>query len=47
LSAGFGGNGPAFIFAQALGLLDIEGRLGLAKFFESPIDSFERIVEIT
>jgi hypothetical protein len=35
------------IFAQALGLLDIEGRLGLAKFFESPIDSFERIVEIT
>jgi hypothetical protein len=29
------------IFAQALGLLDMEGRLGLAKFFESPIDSFE------
>ena len=34
-------------FALALGLLDIEIRLRLAKFFESPIGSFERIVEMT
>ena len=32
------------VFAQATGLLDGEIRPGLAKFFESPIDSFERIV---
>jgi hypothetical protein len=32
---------------QAFGLLDIEIRLGIAKFFESPIDGFERLVEAT
>jgi hypothetical protein len=31
----------------ALGLLDIESRLGLSKFFESPIGGFERIIEMT
>jgi hypothetical protein len=33
--------------ALALGLLDIEIGLGLAKFFESAISSFERIVKAT
>jgi hypothetical protein len=33
--------------ALGLGLLYIKRRLGLAKFFESPIGSFERIVEMT
>jgi hypothetical protein len=34
-------------FALALGLLDVERRVRLAKFFESPIGSFERIIEMT
>jgi hypothetical protein len=32
---------------QALGLFDVEIRLGFAKFFESAIGSFERIIEMT
>ncbi|MGB6175946.1 MAG: hypothetical protein WBF43_06345 [Methylocella sp.] len=32
-------------FAVALSLVDIEIRPSLAKFFESPIASFERIAE--
>jgi hypothetical protein len=31
----------------ALGLLYIEISLSLTKFFETPIDGFERIVEVT
>jgi hypothetical protein len=33
--------------AHALGIVDIEIRLGIAKFFESPIDGFERVMEMT
>jgi hypothetical protein len=38
---------PEDMPTPALGHLYIESRLGLAKFFESPIDGFESIVEMT
>jgi len=37
---------PEDLFPQAAGLLNIEIRLGLAIFFESPIDRFKRIIEM-